>query len=72
MVDVGSEREGVAKPWNIIQDAILWLLFLFLFFLAVSVLVRASLSRMHAVFRYEPTFNRSLKHGIKINPGGEQ
>ena len=70
MVDVGSEREGVAKPWNIIQDAILWLLFLF--FLTVSVLDRAPLSRMHAVFRYEPTFNRSLKHDIEINPGGEQ
>lgn len=46
MVDVGSEREGVAEPRDIVQDVILFFVFVFLPLLVVLVLTH-NLSHIH-------------------------
>ena len=61
MADVGSERERVAEPRDIVKDVIFLLLFFFLFLLMVFVLIH-DLSHPHMMFRYEPTFSKYLKH----------
>jgi len=69
VADVGSEREGIAEPWDVNKDPIFWFLFLFLFLSVVLILVRG-LSYVHIAFQYEPTFSKYLKHTSKANHGG--
>jgi len=64
MVDVGSEREGVAEPWDIIKDAIFFFFFLFLLLLVVLVLIHG-FSYVHIEFQWEPTFSKYLKTYIR-------
>lgn len=41
VVDVRSERKGVAEPWNVFQDAVFIFLFIFLLLFVVLVLTNA-------------------------------
>jgi len=42
MTDTGSEWEGVAEPWDVIEVAIFFFLFFLLFFIVVFVLTNVS------------------------------
>jgi len=69
MADVWSEREGVAEPWDIIEDAFFLVLVLFLFLLVVFILIHG-LSYIHMAFQREPTFSKYLKRTSEANHGG--